>query len=125
MSALGSKGALADLNRGVTPEPKAARGHWVGADTPPGEDGVTQPASPATLEASRAALAAALGGLLGREVIDWKVVSVFAAGDLESMEVDITRARTAEEAALPTPFDSPNKRRSGSDIIPEYGLTMV
>ena len=115
MSALGSKGALADLNRGVNPKPITAKGQWVGgvwvdpvnpapdlrsklgiatdertyppADTPPGEEGITQPASPAMLEASRAALAAALGGPLGREMIEGKVVSVFDGGDLDSMEV--------------------------------------
>ena len=39
------------------------------------------------------------------------------------MDVDVTKSRTAEEAALPPPMDSPTKRRVSSDVVPEYDLT--
>ena len=87
------------------------------------EEEATQPASPATLQASRDALAAALGGPLGKEVLEGYPVSVFDGPGASRMDVDVTRSRTAEEAALPPPMDSPTKRRTSSDAVPEYDLT--
>ena len=88
-----------------------------------GEEENTQPASPATLQASRDALAAALGGPLRREVLEGYPVSVFDGTGASRMDVDVTKSRTAEEAALPPPMDSPTKRRVSSDVVPEYDLT--
>ena len=78
---------------------------------------------PATLQASRDALAAALGGPLRREVLEGYPVSVFDGTGASRMDVDVAKSRTAEEAALPPPMDSPTKRSVSSDVVPEYDLT--
>ena len=39
------------------------------------------------------------------------------------MEIDGTRARTAQEARLKEPKDSPTKKRASNDVILQYDLT--
>ena len=83
----------------------------------PSDTAPTQPASPNTLEASRAALAAALGGHVEAGFVDGMPATLFDARQASgNMEVDGSRARTAQEARLKEPKDSP-KRRASNDVI--------
>ena len=90
----------------------------------PSDTAPTQPASPNALEASRAALAAALGGHVEAGFVDGMPATLFDARQASgNMEVDGSRARTAQEARLKEPKDSP-KRRASNDVIMQFDLTV-